>query len=492
MKDGIISNPDFKSVFNSAAGSSIYRMRKTKFIGVLLFAVLFSSAQDLTEHLQKDKPGPHDSSSLKNYVKGAQWEIHSRNFFMSTLNQGMLKDDYALASGIDIGFITASFKGLQFGIKTFYGYRLFSSEIYAPDLQTGQSNRYEIGLFDINDFSSRQEFKRLEELYLKYNYSSSYLIAGKLNLNTPFFNPQDGRMSPTVEEGVWLAINESTKLKFNGGWIWKVSPRSTQTWFTTANSIGIYPMGVNSDGSKANYYNSIVGSSGIAIANVEYRPTKKFNLSVWDAFHENVINTTLLELKFMQAKQNLSVYQGLLLVHQNAINNGGNADQTKSYAAKGEQSNALSFQIGIKKQNNNTSLNYTHITGDGRYLMPREWGREVFYTFLNRERNEGYGNLHAAMIKTTHHFSSKLETSIAYGYYLLPDVKNTRLNKYGMPSYHQLNYSLNYQASRFLKGLQFRLLLAYKLKSGNTYENARFEYNKVNMLNINLILDYKV
>ena len=32
-----------------------------------------------------------------------------------------------------------------------------------------------------------------------------------MNLNTPFFNPQDGRMRPTLEEGVWASINENEK-----------------------------------------------------------------------------------------------------------------------------------------------------------------------------------------------------------------------------------------------------------------------------------------
>jgi hypothetical protein len=52
-------------------------------------------------------------------------------------------------------------------------------------------------------------------------------MVGKINLNTPFLNPQDGRMRPTIEEGVWLSIKESKKIGFNGGWIWKISPRST-------------------------------------------------------------------------------------------------------------------------------------------------------------------------------------------------------------------------------------------------------------------------
>ncbi|MBL7918140.1 MAG: hypothetical protein JNM96_07060, partial [Bacteroidia bacterium] len=141
----------------------------------------------------------------------------------------------------------------------------------------------------------------------------------------------------------------------------------------------------------------------------------------------------------------------------------------------------------------NTSLNYTHITGDGRYLMPREWGKEPFYTFMPRERNEGLGNVHAFLIKTSvNSFNDKLKTGIGYGYYSLPDVKNYRLNKYGMPSYHQINADAGYTFTNFLKGMEIKMLVAYKINNGETYNNLKYIYNKVNMINFNLIVDFKI
>ena len=97
------------------------------------------------------------------------------------------------------------------------------------------------------------------------------------------------------------------------------------------------------------------------------------------------------------------------------------------------------------------------------------------------------------MTKTT--FTStnnKLKTSLAYGYYQLPDVKNYRLNKYGMPSYHQVNYDISYSFGKFFKGLDLKLIAAYKLKQGETYNNLKYVYNKVDMLNFNMVLDFKL
>jgi hypothetical protein len=125
--------------------------------------------------------------------------------------------------------------------------------------------------------------------------------------------------------------------------------------------------------------------------------------------------------------------------------------------------------------------------------MPREWGREIFYTSLPRERNEGNGNVNAIMVKTScNFFNNFFKTGLAYGYYSLPDVKNYKLNKYGLPSYHQINLDASYTFSRFLKGLELKLLIASKIKQGETYGNLKYVYNKVNMINFNLILDFKI
>jgi len=47
-------------------------------------------------------------------------------------------------------------------------------------------------------------------------------------------------------------------------------------------------------------------------------------------------------------------------------------------------------------------------------------------------------------------------------FYLLPDVQNFRLNKYGLPSYTQVNTDIRYSFAGILKGLEAQLLLVWK------------------------------
>ncbi|RTL49850.1 MAG: hypothetical protein EKK39_10445 [Sphingobacteriales bacterium] len=98
-------------------------------------------------------------------------------------------------------------------------------------------------------------------------------------------------------------------------------------------------------------------------------------------------------------------------------------------------------------------MNYTRITDNGCFLNPQEWGIEPFYTFMYRERNEGNGNLNAVMWNVKWNTMAKqLLLKGQLGYFALPNVKNTAMNKYGMPSYGQLNLDLKYQFNKQLAG----------------------------------------
>jgi hypothetical protein len=125
--------------------------------------------------------------------------------------------------------------------------------------------------------------------------------------------------------------------------------------------------------------------------------------------------------------------------------------------------------------------------------MPREWGRDPFYTFLPRERNEGAGKVNAIMLKGEWKSVTKpFSTGLAWGYYDLPDVKDYRLNKYGMPAYHQVNHETSWKPKGVLTGFELKTLIAWKIGSGDTYGDPKYVYNKTEMVNFNLILEFKL
>ena len=470
-----------------------------RILGIMILGLVFNNNVYAQHQELTDKPEMYkgkktidsDSTSLLHAFKSGTFHGHLRYFFMATDNQDDLTDYYANAVGGGLRFETAKFYGFQLAVSGFYIFNIQSSDFTKPDTSTGQFNRYEIALFDVENPTNKKDLDRLEELYLKYNFRKSSITFGRQLINTPFINLQDGRMRPTGVEGAMFEFNEIKHTKIEGGFLYAFSPRGTVKWYSTGKSIGIYPTGLNPDGSKSGY-NDNIKSKGVALIGITTALTEKFKLQVWDFFTENVFNTAMIQLDYSATQNNKSVlFASTQLIKQDAINDGGNKDQLKSYYQKGSRSLSIGAKAGWKNKRWETSVNYNRITAHGRYLIPREWGREPFFTFLPRERNDGLGDVHAIVGKMNYNFlKARLKTSLAAGYYKLPDVKNYSLNKYGLPSYTQVNADIRYTFAKTLKGLEAQLLIAGKVNNGETYNNNRYIINKVNLMQYNFVLNF--
>jgi len=464
------------------------------FVLPLLSLSLSAQHQELNEKpgLWKEKENTTDSTSLLSAFRRGKVSGHSRYFFMATDNKENLTDYYANAVGGGIRFETAKLKNFQLGVSGFFVFNIGSSNLSVPDAKTNQPNRYEIGLFDIEDPTNKKNIDRLEELFIKYHFKNSTVTFGKQLLNTPFINLQDGRMRPTEVEGLWTEINGIKKLKLQLGYLYGISPRSTVKWHKVDESIGLYPGGVNEIGAKSGYAGNL-SSKGIILAGFTYQHDKNLKLQFWNQYTENIFNSFLLQGDYEYPLADKSkLIAAVQIVRQDAINNGGNEDAAKTYFKKGSKSYTFGGKVAWKNNRWETTLNYNRITALGRYLMPREWGRDPFFTFLPRERNEGLGDVQAIMAKVNYKVPSlRLITSAAFGHYKLPEVTNFALNKYGLPSYNQLNIDIRYQFAGFLKGLETQVLFVNKDKRGNSYGTDKYVINKVDMNLWNLVLNYQ-
>lgn len=470
-------------------------LKKIFVICLLLYAALDVSGQhqELGEKpsIWKDKEKQEiDSNSLLYAFKNGTVNGHLRYFYMATNNEAQLSDYYAHAGGGGIRFETARFKGFQLGISGFFTFNLGSSDLSKPDPLTNQGNRYEIGLFDMEDPSNKNNIDRLEELFIKYKFGNSSVTAGKQMINTPFINLQDGRMRPTEVSGIWTDINSIRKIKIEGGLLTQISPRGTVKWYSVSESIGVYSAGLNKDGTRSAYAGN-THTKGIAMVGITHNTSNNLSLKFWNLFVENIFNTSMLQGDFKQPLSSGSnIVAGMQFINQNKIGNGGNTELSKRYV-QDNKATTFGATFGWENQSWKTSFNYNRITSAGRYLMPREWGRDPFYTFMSRERNEGYADVNAYVLKLGYNIpKTNIKTTTSLGYFDLPEITDFAKNKYGMPSYTQLNIDIRYEFTGFLTGLGAQLLYVYKNKVGNTSVSEKYIINKVNMSLWNLVLNY--
>lgn len=300
-------------------------------------------------------------------------------------------------------------------------------------------------------------------------------------------------MNTSMFEGLYGYSDPAKRLHFEGGWVWKAAPRSTTRWFGMAESVGVYSQGVTAEGQKSAYAGNI-SSAGSLVLNSRFTH-RAGTFDLWNYYFENVLNTAFFQwtksVELKKPEQSPRVHFGVQVIRQDAVRDGGNADPALAYTPKGSKSWVLGSFAGWSKDGTRLQLNATRITEDGRFLFPREWGREPLFTFMPRERNEGLGDVWAFSGQLIRQSSRlPLEWSLGIGHYQLPDVKNFRLNKYGLPSYAQINADAKYRFKGRLEGLEVRMLAVWKRNGGDLHDNERYRINKVDMANYNLIFNY--
>ncbi len=247
-------------------------MLKQLIISLATVLLLYNNANAQHQELNEDpklwgkSKKTIDSNNILYQFQMGTMHGHFRSFYSSTFNKNS-SVEYANAVGGGIQFISKPLFNLQIGVSGFFVYDAFSSDLTKPHPLSNALNRYELGLFDITNPANKTDIDRLEELYIQYNKKNIAFTAGKQLLNTPFINLQDGRMRPTGVEGIWMELNEINKTKIEGGWIYGFSPRGTTRWFAPGESIGVYPVGLNPDGTKSQYQNNIK-SNGVAILGI--------------------------------------------------------------------------------------------------------------------------------------------------------------------------------------------------------------------------------
>lgn len=467
-------------------------------LGIMLSFTLFliqvqAQHQELSEKpaIWKEQLVATDTHKLADIFKKGSVSGHFRSFFMSTNNAKNLKDDHALAMGGGLRFETSSFHGFRFGLSGVYIFHVFSSDILKPDSVTRLPNRYEIGLFDIDPRDGDLNMSRLEEFYISWQHKGLKVTLGKQHINTPFINLQDGRMRPTAVDGIWLDWRQTSGLQLSGGFLYGMAPRSTSKYYDIGTSIGLYPAGVNPAGVPSSYKGKL-DLKGIAYLGVNGKFGKNNRWSSWqmlvpDLFYISMYQTDL-EYSISSAAKLLL---GAQLIYQQQSGSGGVEESINAYIEKNAGALAFGGRFGYAIDGNTLQVSATRITGRGRYLMPREWGRDPFYTFMPRERNEGYGDLTALVLQFMGKTGFKgLKYTAACGYFDLPNVKNFALNKYGMPSYIQAYIDARYSFGGKLKGLESQVLYLHKWKMGEDYNNPRYIYNKVDMSNLNVVLNF--
>lgn len=441
-------------------------------------------------HEEQSNDTTSNEKLFGNQLKNGHFEFHLRSYYMHTENQAGILDYSTWGTGAGLGYFSPRWKGLGVGFSGFFVFRHFENNLTKVDPITGLSNRYELTLFDVHHPENHHDMDRLEEFYLSYEKEKFSTWFGRHHFESPLLNASDNRMRPNLFSGL-SADYKTGKLSFTGAWFTHLISRGSLEWLTVEESVGFYSTGRNPTGSDEDYHHHLE-SKGIGVFGIEYQ-TKELQLKSWTYLAEGLFTTT-----FSEATGNLSLSNGNMFLYgiqgfyQSSIGDGGNQDPRKAYILPDENTYGLGLRSGIHFGNSEFTFNYLGISDNGRFLFPREWGREKFFVSLQRERFEGLGGVHALGFLYDQTFiHDKLKVALGVSHVQTPDLENIGLNKYGLPNYYHFTGLIDYRFSGFFTGLDLQFLVAGKKEDRDRKIPLEYVINRVNMTNYNLILDYR-
>jgi len=427
------------------------------------------------------------TTSFSSFLKSGEINFYSRTQVMSTLNEESGNDYFTLGTSGGIEYTTPLVYGFQIKAGGYLSFRLVEYNLVEAGEWT--KSRYEKALYDIKNPSNKYNLGSLDELYLLYKHKSFSLKFGRQTYETPLLNKNYNRLRPNLFQGLSVKYQLKT-LTFSGAWFISEGIRGTMDSYSMANTFGVYGQGRHTNGLKNDYHGHIT-SLGTGVFGLVYKE-RKFKTQIWNYIGENIFNTTFLQSDYAVVKNRTEFQFGIQGFYQTALNHGGNSNQDHTYMLKDEQTFAIGGKLGIKFiQQHELSLNYLGISDKGRFLFPREWGREQFYASQTTELFEGNGGVNAFVMRYKYNSKNNQHaTTLSAGLIDQPSVDNLRINKYALDNYYHFLAEYNYSFSNYLKGLSLRFITTYKKEMNEGSMTATQKINKVDMIHLNLVVNY--
>jgi hypothetical protein len=445
-----------------------------KKLTVVLIVVLFFQPAQAQENNTDDHT---ESKSLLSFFKEGEAGGHIRNYFMGTVNT-YGNDYYANATGGALHYKTQWYKGWQLGVSGIFTYKIFSNDLTRAFAQTTKTSRWEQELFDVNHKGNYKDLDRLEELYIKYKWKHAVVTYGKIPVEyTPLLNKSDGRMKPFSFQGVWLHYKDE-KFRSDMAWIYKVSPRSMTDWFSVDDAIGLMDNGYQPDGTKADYKQHI-SSHGVAIIHAG-NEIKNIKIDFWNYYIDQLLNTSWLQMEYTKQHLVLGAIYSYQIPHQSQKHK----NYTNRYVQPDENGQVLSLMGKYTAGSAHVKVAYSRSFKSGRYLFPKELGRDQFYTSIPRSRMEGIAHADVFTIGYQYHYKQllfELDAVTTFGIF----SEKVQFNKYKIDDYYQVNARLHYEFSKSLKGLKIEMLYVWKQNKKIHHTqlvSQRSDYNQINII----------
>ena len=452
-------------------------MRYILYIGLLSYSTIFG------QHSSSQNDTITEIKSLKDFFLKGNTHGHFRNFFMTTINKDALNDYWTNATGGAIHYESATWNNFQIGVKGILTFKTFSSDLNAVDSLANSTAKWEKELYDISRPFEYKDLDRLEEFYISYAKESCHFTLGKLDLNKgPLLLRRDGRMKPFVYRGVWgqFKINETQKLEV--GFLDKLSPRGMTEWYTLNDAIGL--IDANPGENAIDHYHQTSKTRGLGVVGYVLE-NQILKSQFWNYALDRIMNTSWIKVDASLK----NYFFGIQMANQFGYKNQSVLANENRYFQPNEASYVVSSQVGLNFTKIELGIAHLYSHSNGKFLFPKEMGRENFYVSQPYSWVNGLGNLNVFQLRSTFQStSSKWKFDYRLSYWNAPQRSNYKNNKYKVGDYVQSTFQLAFLPSNHWDGLE--VLLNYIARwSPDRNTSLESQFYKTNLHHVDLVMN---
>ncbi|WP_421986632.1 hypothetical protein [Roseivirga sp.] len=407
---------------------------------------------------------------------------------MSTANKGDLENFSGTVTHGYLRYKHSVKDWLTFGVQGNALVHFGIDNITKRDALTGAGPIYEANLWNPNLLSGSSSFS-LPQLYARFDLDKHEITLGRFLIETPTINSEPWPF-PNAVQGIWYDYSARSGLKFQLGVINQISPRFSGEFDGIGETVGQIAVGLDENGNPADYPGN-VNSNFMGIANAKVDVNDQMTIDFWNYYTDNIHNTVLIEPVFKL--ENDFALSGMF-IYQFKVGEGGNENPALSYLPEGHRASAFGLRLEKRKEHNLFQFNFSRIGASGRMLMPREWGKEPFYTFQRRTRVEGLSDVTSLMVKWERTWTSEKSDTRLYssiGTNRLNNPAEFVSNKLGVPSHVHWDASIKYSPKgKGLKGVNIEWYLAYRFLDDDIGGNEAYRINKADFFHSDILLTY--
>jgi len=346
-----------------------------------------------------------------------KFDINIRTYYIKR-TFSIASPQESLAVGGGIGYQTPWWHNLMAGLTVFTSQGLIFTdpEKGGADILGPQQNGY----------------TALGVAFLKGKAFKTELTVFRQELDTPFINPHDNRMTPNTFEAYTITSKDLPLFTLLASHVTKIKPKTNTSFESMSEAAGL--TGTNEP---------------VTMAGVVFEPVKNLKLNLWEYYGNNFMN-----IIYAQGDGKWKYNDELAFVTSIQI---FNQQDVGSSLAGSFNTGMVGVQEVVNWKGFGLTLAYTATSNDHDIINP--WGGYPGFTSIIVEDNNRAGE-NTWMAGVSYDFSF-LGLNGLSAFTNFTDSSTPKTGPHASPSQSELDFTVDYRFQKFLDGLWIRLRTAF-------------------------------